>query len=83
MSHDYINGRRSTTRYCTLVGGNLVTWKSKKHHVIARSSAEVEYKAIANGTCEVLMLQSLLKELGMNVKTSMWLYGDNQGVLIS
>lgn len=51
--------------------------------MIARSSAEVEYKAIANGTCEALRLQSLLKELGMNVNTSMWLYGANQGVLIS
>ncbi|KAM2058558.1 hypothetical protein ACFX16_031124 [Malus domestica] len=31
--------RKSTTRFCTFVGGNLVTWKSKKHIVIARSSA--------------------------------------------
>ena len=22
--------RKSTTRYCTLLGGNLVTWRSKK-----------------------------------------------------
>ncbi|XP_050365524.1 uncharacterized mitochondrial protein AtMg00810-like [Argentina anserina] len=27
--------RTSTTRYCTFVGGNLVTWKSKKQSVVA------------------------------------------------
>jgi len=32
--------RRSTTGYCTFLGGNLVTWRSKKQNVVARSSAE-------------------------------------------
>ena len=34
--------RRSTSRYCSFVGGNLVTWRSKKQNVVARSSAEAE-----------------------------------------
>jgi hypothetical protein len=32
--------RKSTTRYCTFVGENLMTWKSKKHNMIARSSVK-------------------------------------------
>lgn len=39
--------RRSTTRYCTFLGGNLVTWRSKKQNVVARSSAKSEFRAIA------------------------------------
>ncbi|CAL8163237.1 unnamed protein product [Prunus armeniaca] len=40
--------RKSTTCYCTFVGGNIVTWKSKKQNVIARSSAEAKYRAMAS-----------------------------------
>ncbi|XP_022863020.1 uncharacterized protein LOC111383174 [Olea europaea var. sylvestris] len=40
--------RRSTTRYCTFVEGNLVTWRSKKQNVVARSSAKVEYRLFMN-----------------------------------
>ena len=46
--------RRSTTGYCTFLGGNLVTWRSKKQNVVARSSAELEFKVIAQGLCELL-----------------------------
>ena len=45
---DYIGSivdRRSTTGYCTFLEGNLVTWRSKKKNVVARSSVEQEFKA--------------------------------------
>ncbi|KAF5471658.1 hypothetical protein F2P56_008432 [Juglans regia] len=35
-----VTDRRSTSGYCTFVGGNLVTWHNKKQNVVARSSAE-------------------------------------------
>ncbi|XP_022899416.1 uncharacterized protein LOC111412729 [Olea europaea var. sylvestris] len=49
-----VKDRRSTTGYCTYVWGNLVTWKNKKQSVVARSSTEAEFIAIAQGICEGL-----------------------------
>nr|XP_016500800.1 PREDICTED: uncharacterized mitochondrial protein AtMg00810-like [Nicotiana tabacum]XP_018622641.1 uncharacterized mitochondrial protein AtMg00810-like [Nicotiana tomentosiformis] len=37
-----LDDRRSTSDNCTLIGGNLVIWSSKKKSVVARSSAKAE-----------------------------------------
>ncbi|XP_059638936.1 uncharacterized mitochondrial protein AtMg00810-like [Cornus florida] len=50
---DSPSDRWSTTGYCTFIGGNLVTWRSKKQSVVVRSSAEAEYRAIAHTACEL------------------------------
>ncbi|RVW24991.1 Retrovirus-related Pol polyprotein from transposon TNT 1-94 [Vitis vinifera] len=55
--------RRSTSRYCTFLRGNLVTWRSKKQNVVARSSAETEFRAMAQGVCELLWLKIALEDL--------------------
>ncbi|RVW81141.1 hypothetical protein CK203_044732 [Vitis vinifera] len=52
--------RRSTSGYFTFVGGNLVTWKSKKQNIVACSSAEAEFRGMALGLCEPLWLRLLL-----------------------
>ncbi|CAL2241680.1 unnamed protein product [Prunus armeniaca] len=45
---------RSTSGYFTFVGGNLVTWRSKKQNVVSRSSAEAKYRGMDHGECELL-----------------------------
>jgi hypothetical protein len=70
--------RKSTTGFCTFVGGNLVTWKSKKQNVVARSSAETEYRAIASTASELIWIKQLLTDIGMSVSQPMKMYFDNQ-----
>jgi len=45
------------------LGGNLVTWRSKKQDVVSRSSAEAEFLTIAHGVCELLLLRIILNDL--------------------
>jgi hypothetical protein len=45
-----------------LVKGNLVSWKSKKQSVVARLSAEAEYRVMASATCELIWLKHLLAD---------------------
>nr|CAA36616.1 unnamed protein product [Solanum tuberosum] len=73
--------RRSTSGYCTFVWGNLVTWRSKKQNVVARSSAEAEYRSMALGICEILWLKRFLEELRRPVSFPMKLYCDNKAAI--
>ncbi|RVW61238.1 Retrovirus-related Pol polyprotein from transposon RE1 [Vitis vinifera] len=61
--------RRSTSGYFTFVGGNLVTWKSKKQNVVADSSAEAEFGGMTLGLCEALWLRLLLQDLVQHDRT--------------
>ena len=73
-----VTDRRSTSGYCTYVGGNLVTWHSKKQNVMIKSSAEVEFRAIVHGICEALWIKRLLEELKIINLLPMRLYCDNK-----
>ena len=63
------------------VGGNLVSWKSKKLNVVSRSSAESEYRAITQSVCEIMWLHQLLMEVGIETSVSEKLWYDNQATL--
>ena len=45
--------RGSTSGYCVFITRNLVTWRSKKEVVVARSSAKAEYKGMTHTACEL------------------------------
>lgn len=73
--------RRSTAGYFTFVGGNLVTWRSKKQKVVALSSAEAEFRGIVKGITEILWLRKLMDEIGFPLKTPTKLFCDNEAAI--
>ncbi|RVW37330.1 Retrovirus-related Pol polyprotein from transposon RE2 [Vitis vinifera] len=55
--------------------------QSKKQDVVARSSVEVEYQAMALATCELIWLKHLLRKLRFGNDEQMKLICDNQAAL--
>ncbi|KAM7465888.1 hypothetical protein LguiB_013450 [Lonicera macranthoides] len=73
--------RKSTSGYCIFVGGNLVSWKSKKQNVVSRSSAESEYRAMAQSVCEIMWICQLLHEVGIKTSVPAKLWCHNQAAI--
>lgn len=72
---------KSTSGYFMFVGGNLVTWRSKKQKMVARSSAESEFRGMVHGVCELLWIKRIMRDLGFEVRDSMNLHCDNQAAV--
>ncbi|KAM7529809.1 hypothetical protein LguiB_033219 [Lonicera macranthoides] len=76
-----ITDRRSTTGFCIFLGDSLISWKSKKQTVVARFSAEAEYRALAHTTSEIIWLRWLLQDMGVSLSGPTPLFCDNQSAI--
>lgn len=70
--------RWSTSRYCTFVCGNIVSWTSKKWNAVAKSSYEAEFCLVAHGICEVMWIKRLLEELKFAIPSPIKVYCGNK-----
>lgn len=73
--------RRSLCAYVVLLGDSLASWKTRKQRTVSRSSAEAEYRSMADATCELKWLKHLLFHFGFPHTKPMRLFCDSQSAL--
>ncbi|KAK4377274.1 hypothetical protein RND71_003570 [Anisodus tanguticus] len=69
--------RWSTSGYCMFLGNNLVSWSAKRQATLSRSSAEAEYRRVANVVSESCWLHNFLLELHCPIQKATLVYCDN------
>ncbi|KAI4338374.1 hypothetical protein MLD38_023440 [Melastoma candidum] len=70
---------RSTTSYAVYISDNLPSWRSKQQPTVARSSTEVEYRALAYAAAELMWLSSLSSYLHLPLRLPLVICCDNIG----
>lgn len=72
---DYV----STNSYIIYLGSHPISWSAKKQQGVARSSAEAEYRAVANAASELSWICNILTELRVPIPSAPVIYCDNVG----
>ena len=70
--------RRSLSARILQLGSSPIVWKSKKQDTVSRSSAEAEYRAMAEATAELRWMRMILLELGLTHDGPMSLFCDSK-----
>jgi hypothetical protein len=73
--------RRSTSGYVMIFNNVAVAWSTKKQPVTALSTCEAEYIAGTFATCQMIWLDSVLKELKCEVQKPLKLMIDNKSAI--
>ncbi|XP_074303858.1 secreted RxLR effector protein 161-like [Silene latifolia] len=75
------HSRKSVSGFVVLMGGSLISWKSKKQQTVSLSSAEAEYRSLRRVTAELAWLTRLLSELDVPDITPVPVKCDSQAAI--
>jgi hypothetical protein len=73
--------RKSIGGYVFLQAGAAITWKSQKQKIVAQSSAEAEYVALAEAAKEAIWLRKFQTNFKMETNYPIVIYEDNQSAI--
>ncbi|GJZ00615.1 putative ribonuclease H-like domain-containing protein [Tanacetum coccineum] len=72
--------RKSTIGGCQFLGKKLISWQCKKQTIVANSTTEAEYIAVANCCGHVLWIQGQMLDFGFNFMNTK-IYIDNESTI--
>ena len=75
-----IDTRRSTTGFVFMLNSGAVSWSSQRQRIVALSTTEAEYIALAKGTQEAVWLKRFFQEIDQKCET-IPMYVDNQSAI--
>ncbi|XP_028098765.1 uncharacterized protein LOC114298404 [Camellia sinensis] len=73
--------RRLITGFCVFLGNSLISNKTKKQTIVARSFIEAEYRAMAASCLEITWIWHILEDLKVSQSQPTSLFCDNQAAL--
>ncbi|PKI71359.1 hypothetical protein CRG98_008218 [Punica granatum] len=72
---------RSIFQVFVFLGENCISWSTKKQPTIARSTAEVEYRALASAAAKLTWVSYVLREIGVYQPRPSSLFSDSISAL--
>jgi len=82
LCHDFTTGR-SVTGILHLVNQTVVDFYSKKQPAVQTATYGSEYMAARTATEQIIELRTILRYLGVPIKSASYLFGDNKTVVDS
>ena len=76
-----VSDRKSTSGCCFSLGSTVVSWFNRKQKSVALSSAEAEYMAANQASCEALWLHRLMVDLFRQQSSPTVIHCDNQSCI--
>eukprot|EP00253_Pinus_taeda_P005599 PITA_05599 len=76
-----VDDQKSTSGYVFHMGSGAISWASKKHSIVALSTAEAEYVAATAAACQAVWMRRMLRSLGQEQAKATVIFCDNSSAI--